>query len=511
MLEIMKESGDQVEKQTRPRKRKALAEEESSAGQETGGGSEVKKARMSEEKSPDESTEKTVFPLEMKILVIEALQTDGIENIKPVAAEFNVKVGLVNKWWSNREKLLARKEKMDLLNNLKQKKEALLTTESTAETNIKAEATEEVSKELVVQEAEEVEFKDMEGTVKKKNKSGRGSRAKGKACKDCAGCRAADCNKCKHCLDKPRNGGANNLKKKCLERTCEQELKLDDVNKEISKLKRKLAQKKLEEQNKTDLQICPPNSEDTLDEKILEENLDETDIEMIQYDEDKEQEKIDSYPNTTVNDRENSVNDLSVEQILEKVPEKIEDFEDQNLREFSGTEVLEATERSGATPRIDESLRSKGLRQPEQKVGVASAVVSDKALKNGKLAGERTRKNRRKQEKRDEEQNDAKDNQVERTAADEKIQAVKNITSAEKTAVVQTAGQGSGAGVDPAGQGQEDSLSKLTQFVNNHAVARQNSAPVQQERRESCSAPQQRTRCYLVLLLSDYIAHCGVQ
>jgi len=271
------------------------------------------------------------------------------------------------------------------------------------------------------------------------------------------------------------------LKKKCLERTCEQESKLDDVNKEISKLKRKLAEKKLEEQNKADLEICPPNSEDALDEKILEENLDETDIEMIQYDEDKEQEKID--PKTKVNDRENSLNDLSVEQILEKVPEKIEDFEDENIGEFSGTEVPEAKERSGMTSRNDEKFKSsKGLRQTEQKVGVVtekvSAIVSDKAPKKGKLAGERTRKNRRKQENREEEQEDAKENQVERTAADEKVQAAKNRRSGEKKAVVQTTGQGSGAVAVPAGQGQEDSLSKLTQFVNNHAVARENSAPV---------------------------------
>jgi len=40
-------------------------------------------------------------------------------------------------------------------------------------------------------------------------------------CKQCAGCKTPDCNKCIYCLDKPKNGGKLVLKKKCKERECE--------------------------------------------------------------------------------------------------------------------------------------------------------------------------------------------------------------------------------------------------------------------------------------------------
>ena len=39
-------------------------------------------------------------------------------------------------------------------------------------------------------------------------------------CKECAGCRALDCGACKYCLDKPKNGGQNKLKKPCVGRVC---------------------------------------------------------------------------------------------------------------------------------------------------------------------------------------------------------------------------------------------------------------------------------------------------
>ena len=37
---------------------------------------------------------------------------------------------------------------------------------------------------------------------------------KRKRCGDCAGCLVVDdCNQCKYCLDKPRNGGSNTLRR----------------------------------------------------------------------------------------------------------------------------------------------------------------------------------------------------------------------------------------------------------------------------------------------------------
>ena len=42
-----------------------------------------------------------------------------------------------------------------------------------------------------------------------------------KGCESCRGCLAPNCSVCKYCLDKPRFGGSNRLKKKCVERQCE--------------------------------------------------------------------------------------------------------------------------------------------------------------------------------------------------------------------------------------------------------------------------------------------------
>ena len=43
----------------------------------------------------------------------------------------------------------------------------------------------------------------------------------GKGCGECSGCLVTeDCDKCKHCLDKPRNGGKNTLRQKCMEKRC---------------------------------------------------------------------------------------------------------------------------------------------------------------------------------------------------------------------------------------------------------------------------------------------------
>ena len=42
-----------------------------------------------------------------------------------------------------------------------------------------------------------------------------------KGCESCRGCLAPNCSVCKYCLDKPKFGGSNRLKKKCVERQCE--------------------------------------------------------------------------------------------------------------------------------------------------------------------------------------------------------------------------------------------------------------------------------------------------
>jgi hypothetical protein len=41
-----------------------------------------------------------------------------------------------------------------------------------------------------------------------------------KACSVCPGCLEPNCDACAHCLDSPRNGGRNVLRRKCVQRLC---------------------------------------------------------------------------------------------------------------------------------------------------------------------------------------------------------------------------------------------------------------------------------------------------
>lgn len=43
---------------------------------------------------------------------------------------------------------------------------------------------------------------------------------KGTGCRQCVNCLADDCGKCNYCLDKPKFGGPNTLKKKCIQKKC---------------------------------------------------------------------------------------------------------------------------------------------------------------------------------------------------------------------------------------------------------------------------------------------------
>lgn len=55
-----------------------------------------------------------------------------------------------------------------------------------------------------------------------KAKARKGGRTKGQSrgCGQCAGCLRPNCNACKYCMDNPRNGGKNILRKRCLLRVC---------------------------------------------------------------------------------------------------------------------------------------------------------------------------------------------------------------------------------------------------------------------------------------------------
>uniref|UniRef100_T1K740 Nuclear receptor domain-containing protein n=2 Tax=Tetranychus urticae TaxID=32264 RepID=T1K740_TETUR len=58
-------------------------------------------------------------------------------------------------------------------------------------------------------------------TPKKSNASnGTNPGRKVAGCRACSGCLAEDCGKCHYCLDKPKFGGGNTLKKKCIAKRC---------------------------------------------------------------------------------------------------------------------------------------------------------------------------------------------------------------------------------------------------------------------------------------------------
>lgn len=44
-----------------------------------------------------------------------------------------------------------------------------------------------------------------------------------RSCGECMGCRTADCNVCKYCLDKPKLGGSGTLRRRCVLRICERD------------------------------------------------------------------------------------------------------------------------------------------------------------------------------------------------------------------------------------------------------------------------------------------------
>jgi len=56
--------------------------------------------------------------------------------------------------------------------------------------------------------------------MKPRNSKTEGSKRK-KGCDLCPGCLTPDCSLCKYCLDKPKFGGENRLRRRCVERRCE--------------------------------------------------------------------------------------------------------------------------------------------------------------------------------------------------------------------------------------------------------------------------------------------------
>ena len=55
-------------------------------------------------------------------------------------------------------------------------------------------------------------------------------RSRATRCRQCPGCLKPECQKCKHCLDKPKYGGLGKMKQSCINRTCLNMIMPDDVD-----------------------------------------------------------------------------------------------------------------------------------------------------------------------------------------------------------------------------------------------------------------------------------------
>merc|ERR1712098_226754 len=73
----------------------------------------------------------------------------------------------------------------------------------------------QISKEQLMTKIKEVTSKTKAG------KKVTNAKVRKASCKECDACVRPDCSQCNHCLDKPKFGGPNKMKQKCVERVCQ--------------------------------------------------------------------------------------------------------------------------------------------------------------------------------------------------------------------------------------------------------------------------------------------------
>merc|ERR1712142_1186636 len=199
----------------------------------------------------------------------------GVNNLKEVAANIGIKVGVVHKWWM-------RKEKLQILHSLQMKKNMLITQEN--KTNSEAEpkeyessptdqglgSTDKVLDDLqqglneIQSNGDYAKIKEFDGAFQSSpiltnqqtnlydnnhavnHDSLRSSsisqsnysvempvqKTKSRPCGMCTGCKTQECAKCRNCLDKPKFGGRNVIKQRCTQKVCE---KQEEVKKKKSR------------------------------------------------------------------------------------------------------------------------------------------------------------------------------------------------------------------------------------------------------------------------------------
>ena len=163
-----------------------------------------------------EKSKRKSYSLELKLDAIRRIDVGGVESMEVVALDLRLKLSLLKKWWENRDKLAKIKSLKDKKSELNssagkvqlQLGESLMDPDQTgSETTL-----EETSQSVGGSAAPGPGPGDSKSVEKKKRTK--------KVCGTCSGCEAEDCGECKHCQDKPKFGGKNTIKQRCLARLC---------------------------------------------------------------------------------------------------------------------------------------------------------------------------------------------------------------------------------------------------------------------------------------------------
>ena len=180
---------------------------------------------------PGEKTKRKSYSLDLKLDAIRRIDVGGVESMEAVALDLRLKLSLLKSWWENRDKLAKIKSLKDKKAELNRSKaqlgESLMDVDQAG-----SETTLEESSQSVIAGSAPTNVDNSKSVEKKKRNK--------KVCGNCPGCEAEDCGECKHCKDKPKFGGKNTIKQRCLVRLClvqEEERKLARETK--GKVKRK--------------------------------------------------------------------------------------------------------------------------------------------------------------------------------------------------------------------------------------------------------------------------------
>jgi len=164
---------------------------------------------------PEEKTKRKSYSLEVKLEAIRRIDDVGVERMQVVALDLRLKLSLLKKWWENREKLAK-------IKSLKDKKAELNSSKVQEELGESLMDLDQAGSETTLEENSQSDAATRAPPAAGENsKSVEKKKRNKKVCGACSGCEAEDCGECKHCKDKPKFGGKNTIKQRCLARLCE--------------------------------------------------------------------------------------------------------------------------------------------------------------------------------------------------------------------------------------------------------------------------------------------------